>query len=232
MKPTAAMFDLNPTWHKIHRQQTPVNQSEDLYHYCVTHKTWRWTWSLKWRCVLMMMMMIGAAFVYGFFIPCAFSAGTSVYISRAQLMNCHVSAGTRHKVLLRRLLAAFFDRFVSSVYFCKVFHVKKAKPHLVIWRKRCIFFIYLHQRDIKSFFGISYLFCANHSSLWSIRNTLANSCGTGIRSSTNDPSRKPLDNRVLHAVKCELTCFPVRGCVPTSVQTISTFFYMFKMHAY
>ncbi|XP_010773633.1 nucleus accumbens associated 1, BEN and BTB (POZ) domain containing a isoform X2 [Notothenia coriiceps] len=68
--------------------------------------------------------------------------GTSVYISRAQLMNCHVSAGTRHKVLLRRLLAAFFDR-----------------------------------------------------------NTLANSCGTGIRSSTNDPSRKPLDNRVLHAVK-------------------------------
>lgn len=39
-------------------------------------------------------------------------AGTSVYISRAQLMNCHVSAGTRHKVLLRRLLAAFFDRFI------------------------------------------------------------------------------------------------------------------------
>lgn len=71
-------------------------------------------------------------------------SGTSVFISRAQLMNCHVSAGTRHKVLLRRLLAAFFDR-----------------------------------------------------------STLANSCGTGIRSSTNDPSRKPLDNRVLHAVKCE-----------------------------
>ncbi|XP_053145037.1 nucleus accumbens-associated protein 1 isoform X2 [Hemicordylus capensis] len=68
--------------------------------------------------------------------------GTNVYISRAQLMNCHVSAGTRHKVLLRRLLASFFDR-----------------------------------------------------------NTLANSCGTGIRSSTNDPSRKPLDSRVLHAVK-------------------------------
>lgn len=42
-------------------------------------------------------------------------AGTSVYISRAQLMNCHVSAGTRHKVLLRRLLAAFFDRFDPSV---------------------------------------------------------------------------------------------------------------------
>lgn len=57
-------------------------------------------------------------------------------------MNCHVSAGTRHKVLLRRLLASFFDR-----------------------------------------------------------NTLANSCGTGIRSSTSDPRRKPLDSRVLHAVK-------------------------------
>ncbi|KAL1763961.1 nucleus accumbens-associated protein 1 isoform X1 [Sigmodon hispidus] len=68
--------------------------------------------------------------------------GTNVYITRAQLMNCHVSAGTRHKVLLRRLLASFFDR-----------------------------------------------------------NTLANSCGTDIRSSTNDPRRKPLDSRVLHAVK-------------------------------
>ncbi|NWI20499.1 NACC2 protein, partial [Crypturellus soui] len=33
------------------------------------------------------------------------------------------------------------------------------------------------------------------------RNTLANSCGTGIRSSTGDPSRKPLDSRVLNAVK-------------------------------
>ncbi|CAG12503.1 unnamed protein product [Tetraodon nigroviridis] len=30
------------------------------------------------------------------------------------LMNCHVSAGTRHKVLLRRLLAAFFDRSVCG----------------------------------------------------------------------------------------------------------------------
>uniref|UniRef100_A0A2I3HAP2 Nucleus accumbens associated 1 n=1 Tax=Nomascus leucogenys TaxID=61853 RepID=A0A2I3HAP2_NOMLE len=68
--------------------------------------------------------------------------GTNVYITRAQLMNCHVSAGTGHKVLLRRLLASFFDR-----------------------------------------------------------NTLANSCSTGIRSSTNDPRRKPLDSRVLHAVK-------------------------------
>lgn len=42
-------------------------------------------------------------------------SGTSVFISRAQLMNCHVSAGTRHKVLLRRLLAAFFDRSVWAV---------------------------------------------------------------------------------------------------------------------
>ncbi|XP_032814423.1 nucleus accumbens-associated protein 1-like isoform X2 [Petromyzon marinus] len=69
-------------------------------------------------------------------------SGTGVYITRGQLMNCHLCAGVRHKVLLRRLLAAFFDR-----------------------------------------------------------TTLANSCGTGIRSSTNDPTRKPLDSRVLNAVK-------------------------------
>ncbi|KAK5614313.1 hypothetical protein CRENBAI_004286 [Crenichthys baileyi] len=69
-------------------------------------------------------------------------AGSSVFMTRGQLMNCHLCAGVKHKVLLRRLLATFFDR-----------------------------------------------------------NTLANSCGTGIRSSTNDPSRKPLDNRVLNTVK-------------------------------
>ncbi|XP_069001431.1 nucleus accumbens-associated protein 2-like [Embiotoca jacksoni] len=69
-------------------------------------------------------------------------AGSGVFMTRGQLMNCHLCAGVKHKVLLRRLLATFFDR-----------------------------------------------------------NTLANSCGTGIRSSTNDPSRKPLDNRVLNTVK-------------------------------
>ncbi|XP_035236213.1 nucleus accumbens-associated protein 2 [Anguilla anguilla] len=68
--------------------------------------------------------------------------GTGVFMTRGQLMNCHLCAGIKHKVLLRRLLATFFDR-----------------------------------------------------------NTLANSCGTGIRSSTCDPSRKPLDSRVLNAVK-------------------------------
>lgn len=68
--------------------------------------------------------------------------GSGVFMTRGQLMNCHLCAGVKHKVLLRRLLATFFDR-----------------------------------------------------------NTLANSCGTGIRSSTNDPSRKPLDNRVLNTVK-------------------------------
>lgn len=44
-------------------------------------------------------------------------------------MNCHVSAGTRHKVLLRRLLAAFFDRSLLSFCLClflQVFHVKLA----------------------------------------------------------------------------------------------------------
>ncbi|XP_056275082.1 nucleus accumbens-associated protein 2-like [Pseudoliparis swirei] len=69
-------------------------------------------------------------------------AGSGVFMTRGQLMNCHLCAGVKHKVLLRRLLATFFDR-----------------------------------------------------------NTLANSCGTGIRSSTNDPSRKPLENRVLNTVK-------------------------------
>uniref|UniRef100_A0A3B3Z9G9 NACC family member 2 n=1 Tax=Periophthalmus magnuspinnatus TaxID=409849 RepID=A0A3B3Z9G9_9GOBI len=69
-------------------------------------------------------------------------AGSGVLMTRGQLMNCHLCAGVKHKVLLRRLLATFFDR-----------------------------------------------------------NTLANSCGTGIRSSTNDPTRKPLDNRVLNTVK-------------------------------
>uniref|UniRef100_A0A3B4UDT5 NACC family member 2 n=1 Tax=Seriola dumerili TaxID=41447 RepID=A0A3B4UDT5_SERDU len=69
-------------------------------------------------------------------------AGRNVFMTRGQLMNCHLCAGIKHKVLLRRLLATFFDR-----------------------------------------------------------NTLANSCGTGIRSSTSDPSRKPLDSRVLNAVK-------------------------------
>ncbi|KAG5271979.1 hypothetical protein AALO_G00160300 [Alosa alosa] len=69
-------------------------------------------------------------------------AGSGVFMTRGQLMNCHLCAGIKHKVLLRRLLATFFDR-----------------------------------------------------------NTLANSCGTGIRSSTSDPSRKPLDSRVLNAVK-------------------------------
>ncbi|XP_042564289.1 nucleus accumbens-associated protein 2 [Clupea harengus] len=69
-------------------------------------------------------------------------AGSGVFMTRGQLMNCHLCAGIKHKVLLRRLLAAFFDR-----------------------------------------------------------NTLADSCGTGIRSSNCDPSRKPLDSRILNTVK-------------------------------
>ncbi|XP_048098529.1 nucleus accumbens-associated protein 2 isoform X2 [Alosa alosa] len=68
--------------------------------------------------------------------------GSGVFMTRGQLMNCHLCAGIKHKVLLRRLLAAFFDR-----------------------------------------------------------NTLADSCGTGIRSSNCDPSRKPLDSRILNTVK-------------------------------
>lgn len=36
--------------------------------------------------------------------------GSGVFMTRGQLMNCHLCAGVKHKVLLRRLLAAFFDR--------------------------------------------------------------------------------------------------------------------------
>lgn len=54
-------------------------------------------------------------------------------------MNCHVSAGTRHKVLLRRLLAAFFDRFAPSVcigiYFCP-------PPHFDLIQKLTAFFFF------------------------------------------------------------------------------------------
>lgn len=122
-------------------------------------------------------------------VPLVLSAGTSVFISRAQLMNCHVSAGTRHKVLLRRLLAAFFDRFAPFPSAADLFlHDYR------LWFDNNInllgFFVFV----------CCCFFC---------RNTLANSCGTGIRSSTNDPSRKPLDNRVLHAVKCE--CRPLKS---------------------
>ncbi|XP_075865307.1 nucleus accumbens-associated protein 2 isoform X2 [Microcebus murinus] len=86
-------------------------------------------------------------------------AGSGVYITRGQLMNCHLCAGVKHKVLLRRLLATFFDR-----------------------------------------------------------NTLANSCGTGIRSSTSDPSRKPLDSRVLNAVKRRK---PQLCCAPHSLRAVT-----------
>lgn len=41
--------------------------------------------------------------------------GSGVYITRGQLMNCHLCAGVKHKVLLRRLLATFFDRYVLFV---------------------------------------------------------------------------------------------------------------------
>lgn len=36
--------------------------------------------------------------------------GSGVFMTRGQLMNCHLCAGVKHKVLLRRLLATFFDR--------------------------------------------------------------------------------------------------------------------------
>lgn len=46
------------------------------------------------------------------------------------------------------------------------------------------------------------------------RNTLADSCGTGIRSSNCDPNRKPLDSRILNTVKREL--LNIRSCILVS----------------
>lgn len=45
---------------------------------------------------------------------CLAVTGSGVYITRGQLMNCHLCAGVKHKVLLRRLLATFFDRWVPG----------------------------------------------------------------------------------------------------------------------
>lgn len=45
---------------------------------------------------------------------CLVLTGSGVYITRGQLMNCHLCAGVKHKVLLRRLLATFFDRWVPG----------------------------------------------------------------------------------------------------------------------
>lgn len=42
---------------------------------------------------------------FSFLVP-----GSGVFMTRGQLMNCHLCAGVKHKVLLRRLLATFFDR--------------------------------------------------------------------------------------------------------------------------
>uniref|UniRef100_A0A8C5IQZ1 NACC family member 2 n=1 Tax=Junco hyemalis TaxID=40217 RepID=A0A8C5IQZ1_JUNHY len=47
-------------------------------------------------------------------------AGSGVYITRGQLMNCHLCAGVKHKVLLRRLLATFFDRGLTLAHECLI----------------------------------------------------------------------------------------------------------------
>lgn len=41
--------------------------------------------------------------------------GSGVFMTRGQLMNCHLCAGVKHKVLLRRLLATFFDRWTLNI---------------------------------------------------------------------------------------------------------------------
>ncbi|KAG9354537.1 hypothetical protein JZ751_001248 [Albula glossodonta] len=49
-------------------------------------------------------------------------AGTGVLMTRGQLMNCHLCAGIKHKVLLRRLLATFFDRnTLANSFYCQNF---------------------------------------------------------------------------------------------------------------
>lgn len=50
----------------------------------------------------------------GLTLLCLVFTGSGVYITRGQLMNCHLCAGVKHKVLLRRLLATFFDRWVPE----------------------------------------------------------------------------------------------------------------------
>lgn len=78
-----------------------------------------------------------------------------MFISRAQLMNCHVSAGTRHKVLLRRLLAAFFDRFAPSVcigiYFCTPpdFDLTQKLTAFVLGFFCWLFFFFFHLLALK-----------------------------------------------------------------------------------
>lgn len=52
--------------------------------------------------------------VVGHNLSCLVVTGSGVYITRGQLMNCHLCAGVKHKVLLRRLLATFFDRWVPG----------------------------------------------------------------------------------------------------------------------
>lgn len=47
--------------------------------------------------------------------------GSGVFMTRGQLMNCHLCAGVKHKVLLRRLLAAFFDRSVECQCYVYIF---------------------------------------------------------------------------------------------------------------
>lgn len=95
------------------------------------------------------------------------------------------------------------------------------------------FLIYPNERNLTSFFVFfSLLFLFSVPLRWRCRNTLANSCGTGIRSSTNDPSRKPLDNRVLHAVKCEcrslLVCCSVIRFLPKGIVSYKVLFIFFR----
>lgn len=146
-------------------------------------------------------------------------SGTQVLMTRGQLMNCHLCAGIKHKVLLRRLLATFFDRWVHkyenrTVSFVLLGrsvrllqqHYNKPTFTVHLW-PCCAMRLFLCVWSVSESLGGFCWLCPLVLILYSSRNTLANSCGTGIRSSTSDPSRKPLDSRVLNAVKRKLTAF-------------------------
>lgn len=147
------------------------------------------------------------------------TSGTQVLMTRGQLMNCHLCAGIKHKVLLRRLLATFFDRWVHkyenrTVSFVLLGrsvrllqqHYNKPTFTVHLW-PCCAMRLFLCVWSVSESLGGFCWLCPLVLILYSSRNTLANSCGTGIRSSTSDPSRKPLDSRVLNAVKRKLTAF-------------------------
>lgn len=172
------------------------------------------------------------------FFACTFSflffAGTSVYISRAQLMNCHVSAGTRHKVLLRRLLAAFFDRFVPSclwVYFLQVFHVKLAKSSVFNIEIKAFFSCFnLPALKRSNFFRFPSVLCSVQLILILMHQEYS---GQQLRNGhplvhQRPEPQAPGQQSSARGQMWVRVFFRARGCVPTSMQTSRTFGYWWR----